>query len=74
MNKELIEKLKKDSQKVYDYTDGGYTPLYTLDIEKFAKLIVSECAGIYEAIDNGNKVQGTDNYLKALKLRFGEIK
>lgn len=41
---------------------------------KFAELIVRECAGIYEAIDNGNKVQGTDNYLKALKLRFGEIK
>lgn len=41
------------------------------EIKKFAQLIINECAGIYEAIDNGNKPEGTDNYLKALAKRFG---
>lgn len=41
------------------------------NVEAFAKLIVNECAGVYEAIDNGNQVKGTNNYLKALQLRFG---
>ena len=40
-------------------------------MEKFAELIVKECAGIYDAIDNGNLVMGTDNYLEALTKRFG---
>jgi hypothetical protein len=39
--------------------------------EKFANLIIQECAGMYEAIDNGNQIEGTDNYLKALRIRFG---
>ena len=40
-------------------------------MEKFAELIVRECAGIYDAIDNGNLVMGTDDYLEALTKRFG---
>ena len=48
------------------------TLLFNKDkLEKFAELIVLECAGIYEAIDNGNRVEGTDNYLEALQKRFG---
>ena len=39
--------------------------------EKFAELIVRECAGIYDAIDNGNKQEGTDDYLEALRRRVG---
>jgi hypothetical protein len=39
--------------------------------EHFAKLIVAECAGIYDAIDNGNLHMGTDNYLEALSKHFG---
>jgi hypothetical protein len=41
------------------------------ECKKFAKLIVSECAGIIEAIDNGNQVEGTDNPIKAIRKRFG---
>lgn len=37
---------------------------------KFAKLIVKECAGIYDKIDNGNLHMGTDNYLEALNKTF----
>ena len=38
--------------------------------EKFAELIVRECAGIYDKIDNGNLHMGTDNYLEALHKTF----
>ena len=37
----------------------------------FAELIVRECAGIYDKIDNGNLHMGTDNYLEALQKHFG---
>jgi hypothetical protein len=40
-------------------------------VEQFAELIVIECANVYSAIDNGNKVMGTDNYLEALRKHFG---
>jgi hypothetical protein len=47
-------------------------PYFTgsVDYEKFAELIVAQCAGIYDAIDNGNLVQGTDDYLEALHKTF----
>ena len=38
---------------------------------KFAELIVKECAGIYNKIDNGNAHLGTENYLEALQKHFG---
>jgi len=40
-------------------------------LEKFAELIVRECAGIYDKIDNGNQHLGTDDYLLALRKHFG---
>lgn len=45
------------------------------EVEEFARLIVKDCAGIYEAIDNGNNVEGTDVYTVALSSRyFGDLK
>ena len=41
------------------------------DHQKFAELIVRECAGIYDKIDNGNQHLGTENYLEALQKHFG---
>jgi hypothetical protein len=41
---ERIRQLAEQAQKVAYYTDGGYTPIMTLDQEKFAELIVKECA------------------------------
>lgn len=38
---------------------------------KLAELIVRECAGIYDKIDNGNLHMGTDNYIEALRKHFG---
>jgi hypothetical protein len=43
---ERIRQLTEQAQKVAYYTDGGYTPIMTLDQEKFAELIVRECADV----------------------------
>ncbi len=40
-------------------------------LESFAEAIVRRCASIYDAIDNGNTQEGTDDYLEALKKHFG---
>ncbi len=48
-----------------------YSELWDENIQKFAELIVRECAGIYDKIDNGNLHMGTDNYLEALRKHFG---
>ena len=42
-------------------------------LEKFALLVAQRCAAIYEAIDNGNAVHGTMNYVQALRREF-EVK
>jgi hypothetical protein len=44
MNKELIQRLQEQAMRVVGYIDGGYTELKSLDPEKFAELIVRECA------------------------------
>ena len=38
--------------------------------DRFAELIVKECAGSYSKIDNGNLHMGTDDYLEALHKTF----
>ena len=57
---------------------AGYNPVWStkadkeehFDLEKFAELIVRDCAGIYSKIDNGNLHMGTDDYLEALHKTF----
>ena len=64
--KELMVELKKTVS-----THRGDAVLIGYDeIEKFAELIIKECAGIYSKIDNGNLHMGTDNYLEALHKTF----
>lgn len=75
MNKH-IQKLINEADryaldKANNADDEDYDFTYDDDLmEKFAELIIKECAGVYEAIDNGNKVEGTDNYVLALRRRF----
>ena len=38
--------------------------------EKFAELIVKDVLGCYNAIDNGNTVEGTDDFVKAVAKRY----
>jgi hypothetical protein len=70
MNEKMKLKIERElfPQSLTRDDEGGITHF---DKYKFAELIVQECAGIYEAIDNGNKVEGTENYLEALHKRFG---
>ena len=39
--------------------------------QRLARLLIMECAGIYDCIDNGNLHSGTDNYILALQRHFG---
>jgi hypothetical protein len=56
---ERIKQLAEQAQKVVGYTDGGYTEIKALDQEKFALLIVQECAGKVDWIlAEGGKTQG----------------
>jgi len=65
MNQELLKRLQLQA-------GGSHYPDINPDLQaKFAELIVKECANIYDMIDNGNLVMGTDNYLKALQKHFG---
>lgn len=41
-----IEKLAEQAKEVSHWLDGGYTPVYRTNLEKFAELIVSECAAL----------------------------
>lgn len=40
-------------------------------VEVIVELIVRKCAGIYEAIDHGNEIEGTDCYPDAIHKYFG---
>jgi len=63
-----IKQLAEQAQKVAYYTDGGYTPIMTLDQEKFAELIVQECAEI--ALVDGQSTGNFDTFNKIQK-HFG---
>jgi hypothetical protein len=41
---ERIKELKEQAKEVTHWLDGGYTPVYHTNLEKFAELIVRECA------------------------------
>ena len=43
MNKR-IQQLAEQAKEVSHWLDGGYTPVYRTNLEKFAELIVRECA------------------------------
>ncbi len=53
-----IRELMKEAQVIYDYApyygdmDRDPKPLYKLDPEKFAKLIVSECMDVVDPGEN----------------------
>ncbi len=71
---ERIRELAEQAKEVSHWLDGGYTPVYCTNLEKFAELIVRDCAGIYDKIDNGNLHMGTDDYLEALHKTFFGVK
>jgi hypothetical protein len=72
MNKRISE-LAEQAQKVAYYTDGGYTPIMTLDQEKFAELIVKECAQVcLSQRDPANlNYKPSVKFAEAVKHHFG---
>ena len=67
MNERIKQLLNESTSGNVDERDLSRVRTVSLDeMEKFARLIVKECAGIYDLIDNGNRHMGTDNYLEAL--------
>lgn len=75
----MNERIKELAQKAFfdKDTSGPSNQMYTFSdakMQKFAELIVKECAGIYSAIDNGNLHLGSDDYLEALHKTFFESK
>lgn len=73
--RELMDEAISDVDYIRDdeFTNMELQKMYIPDCfaEKFADLIMKECAGIYDKIDNGNLHMGTDNYLEALQKHFG---
>jgi hypothetical protein len=73
---ERIKKLASEYLLHVRYSPHGesvvedHYDFYPEELEEFALQIVRECAGIYEAIDNGNTIKGTDDYLEALRKTF----
>ena len=64
--KELADQAEDDV--VVDHRGDKFHKAFT---QRFAELIVKECAGIYNKIDNGNAHLGTEDYLEALHKHFG---
>ena len=67
MNERIHELLVKAREST---KEGKWNAPTAVWAEKFAELIVTDCAGIYDKIDNGNLHMGTDNYLEALHKTF----
>jgi hypothetical protein len=66
---ERIKQLVEQAQKVVGYTDGGYTEIKALDQEKFAQLIVRECASI--CLDMNYTNPQPHHYAVMIKQHFG---
>jgi hypothetical protein len=66
----VITVQRKKANQIY----GGPSVAYEskeFSKEKFAELIIKECAEICSAIDNGNPQEGTHNPAAAIYRRFG---
>ena len=70
--RELAEQARQDYLKNHwpSGISSNNVGMYPQLMERFAELIVEECAGIYSKIDNGNLHMGTDDYLEALHKTF----
>ena len=69
MNKR-IEDLAKDAGYKHPDANGECEDYAYFDHKKFAQLIAINILTIYDMIDNGNKVEGTDNFVKAIVKRY----
>ena len=69
MNERIRElMLKADRETLCETDDGSPYLVREFDFEKFAELIVRECARVYWDIDDG---ETHTEYVEALKEHFG---
>lgn len=54
----------------YQYSDGPLDLYTEVEMLKFGEDIVRRCMGIYQAIDHGNLIERTDDYLEAIWRTF----
>jgi hypothetical protein len=71
MNTQLVNKLAQKAGHVHIPDAPFASSLQDLYSQKLVQAVVSECMTVYEAIDNGNKVQGTTCYPTAIIRHFG---
>ena len=70
-----IKELAEQAKEVSHWLDGGYTPVYYTNLEKFAQLIVRECANHCDLLLD-HKIssewsRGTHDCSRAIKEHFG---
>jgi hypothetical protein len=72
MNDRIKSLIEKATVKESSHGAFGEPEIWKrLDEELLVKLVATECAGIYDKIDNGNEHLGTNNYCKAIAKHFG---
>jgi len=72
MNKK-IEQLAEQAGWIDENQFSSYNKIYQwqeFDKAKFADLLIQDILGCYQAIDNGCKVEGTANFVKAVLKRY----
>lgn len=78
MNDHITSLQCRAMNKVWDGNDpdGDVDKMYIpkVFIEEFARQVVLDCTGIWEAIDNGNKINGTSFFPEAVFRQYGLIK
>ena len=79
MKEHIMEHAMKAANDIADdftpgYCDARMVEMFANHIAKhtadLVELTVKECRTIYNLIDNGNTVHGTDDYIEALYLVF----
>jgi hypothetical protein len=70
MNQKIKDYLPNPFTVDYQYKDGPLDLYTEKEMLKFGEDIVRRCMGIYQAIDHGNLIQGTDDYLEAIWRAF----
>ena len=72
MNDRIKSLIEKATVKERSHGAFGEPEIWKrLDEEMLVKLVVEECAGIYDKIDNGNKHLDTEHYPEAIYKHFG---
>ncbi len=68
-----IQQLAEQAKEVSHWLDGGYTPVYCTNLEKFAQLIVQECLEVVEKQLGGGNGDGVE-WDRAIDFTYDDMK